>query len=247
MKVFTTNLHKNETTLARLSTPQESSTLESRTITYPTTLTHQAQANPLIAQLTTTGPKTWMTALTTYIIPPPHLPSCPLLYTNSHSFYNRYYRSTTGTQASAYLLALTKNLTASNPAIVVTTFTHSFNQPSIIVKIPGTSPNLGPSPLPPSLPQILTQNSNSRRPLRLHRRLLHGPRPRRRRQRLRRIHPPRSPPDPLPHPLHPPKHTRIPLLRRRRRRTPRLFRYLLQLCLRWENGARDGGAGYDGV
>ena len=35
-----------------------------------------------------------------------------------------------------------KSTVASNPAIVVTQFTHSFTQPSIIARIPGTSSNL---------------------------------------------------------------------------------------------------------
>jgi hypothetical protein len=58
-------------------------------------------------------------------------------------FYNRYYASTYGTQAGTWLLSQVKSIAAANSAITVSTFTHSFNQPSIIVKIPGTSTNLG--------------------------------------------------------------------------------------------------------
>ncbi|KAG4432958.1 hypothetical protein IFR05_011553 [Cadophora sp. M221] len=113
---------KNETVLNRLSTVQSESALQARAVTYPATLTHQTEANALIAKLTTTGPKSWLTTLT--------------------DFYNRYYRSTYGTQAGTWLLSQVKTIASTNAAITVTTFTHSFNQPSIIAKIPGTSSNL---------------------------------------------------------------------------------------------------------
>lgn len=91
-------------------------------MTYPATLTHQTEANALIAQLSTTGPKSWLTTLT--------------------NFYNRYYKSSYGTEAGTWLLNQIKTIAATNPKIVVSTVTHSYNQPSIIVKIPGTSSNL---------------------------------------------------------------------------------------------------------
>jgi hypothetical protein len=58
----------NATTLERLSTPQ--SELQSRAVaavTYPSTLTHQTQANGFIASLSQTKPKAWLTTLTKYI------------------------------------------------------------------------------------------------------------------------------------------------------------------------------------
>ncbi|KAG9228907.1 hypothetical protein BJ875DRAFT_216959 [Amylocarpus encephaloides] len=113
---------KNETTLARLSTKPEEVHLAARAVAYPTSLTHQAEANALIAQLTQTGPKTWLTTLT--------------------NFFNRYYRSTYGTQAGTYLLTQLQTLAAPNPAITVTSFRHSFAQPSLIVRIPGARPDL---------------------------------------------------------------------------------------------------------
>ncbi|CZT49165.1 related to leucyl aminopeptidase [Rhynchosporium secalis] len=113
---------KNETVLNRLSTVQSESLIQARAVTYPSTLTHQTEANALIAKLNTTGPKSWLTTLTTY--------------------FNRYYRSATGTQAGTWLLAQVKSVASSNSAITVTTFAHSFNQPSIIAQIPGTSPNI---------------------------------------------------------------------------------------------------------
>ncbi|KAL8989213.1 MAG: hypothetical protein Q9169_008406 [Polycauliona sp. 2 TL-2023] len=90
-------------------------------ITYPA-VSHQTEANSYIAQLTTAGPQTWLRALT--------------------DFYNRYYRSTYGTQSSTYLFNTLKSISAPNSRITVSQFTHSYAQPSLIVRIPGTSPNL---------------------------------------------------------------------------------------------------------
>ncbi|KAH8685371.1 peptidase family M28, partial [Tricladium varicosporioides] len=113
---------KNETTLLRLSTVPEEAHIQARAVTYPSALSHTTEANNLIAQLTTVGPKSWLQTLT--------------------DFYNRYYRSTYGTQAGTWLLSQIKSIAAPNSAITVTTFTHSFSQPSIIVRVPGTSSNL---------------------------------------------------------------------------------------------------------
>jgi hypothetical protein len=58
----------NATTLERLSTPQ--SELQSRAVAavaYPSTLTHQTQANGFIASLSQTKPKAWLTTLTKYV------------------------------------------------------------------------------------------------------------------------------------------------------------------------------------
>ena len=63
--------------------------------------------------------------------------------TRCRSYHNRHYRSTYGTQAGTWLLSTVRSVAAANPAITVSTFAHSFNQPSIIVKIPGTSSDLG--------------------------------------------------------------------------------------------------------
>ncbi|KAL8923848.1 MAG: hypothetical protein Q9172_002936 [Xanthocarpia lactea] len=90
-------------------------------ITYPA-VSHQSEANGLIAQLNTSGPQTWLKTLT--------------------DFYNRYYRSTYGTQSATWLFNTVKSISAANSRITVSQFSHSYAQPSIIVRIPGTSPNL---------------------------------------------------------------------------------------------------------
>ncbi|KAL9025526.1 MAG: hypothetical protein Q9196_005667 [Gyalolechia fulgens] len=89
---------------------------------YPTTVTHQTEANGLISRATTSGPQTWLKTLS--------------------DFYNRYYRSSYGTQSGTWLFNQVKSVASSNPAIVVTQFGHSYSQPSIIARIPGSSPNL---------------------------------------------------------------------------------------------------------
>ncbi|EKD15430.1 peptidase family M28 [Drepanopeziza brunnea f. sp. 'multigermtubi' MB_m1] len=112
---------KNETTLRRLSTEPSEGLFRAQAVTYPA-LSHMTEANALIAKLSNTGPKSWLTTLT--------------------NFFNRYYRSTYGTQAGTWLLTQVRSLASTNAAITVTTFTHSFAQPSIIVTVPGTSTNL---------------------------------------------------------------------------------------------------------
>ncbi|WQF82498.1 Putative peptidase M28 [Colletotrichum destructivum] len=114
----------DEEVLNALSTaPENSTALVSRqAITYPTTLTHVAEANSLISRVSNTNPQSWLQTLT--------------------NFNNRHYRSTTGTQASTWLYNQAVSIASGYSAITVSRFTHSFNQPSIIVKYPGTSSNL---------------------------------------------------------------------------------------------------------
>ncbi|KAK2060035.1 peptidase family M28 [Colletotrichum caudatum] len=108
--------------LSVLSTPPEAVLEARQSVTYPTRLSHTDEANSLIAKVTTTQPQSWLKTLT--------------------DFYNRYYRSTYGTQSATWLFNQVKSVAAANSAITVSQFTHSFNQPSIIAKIPGTSSNL---------------------------------------------------------------------------------------------------------
>ncbi|KAK0728806.1 hypothetical protein B0T26DRAFT_699379 [Lasiosphaeria miniovina] len=118
-----TDITDNEV-LSSLSTPDTGEPAFSiQAVTYPTSVSHQTVANPLIAQVSTTQPKSWLTTLT--------------------NFYNRYYKSTYGTQAGTWLLSTVTSVASANPAITVSQFTHSaFNQPSIIAKIPGNTTNI---------------------------------------------------------------------------------------------------------
>ncbi|KAJ4287065.1 hypothetical protein N0V88_007759 [Collariella sp. IMI 366227] len=109
--------------LAAFSAPDsQENTFSAQAVTYPTSISRQTQVNSLLSQVSTTNAKTWLKTLT--------------------DFYNRYYKSTYGTQAGTWLLSTVKSVAAANSAITVSQFTHSFNQPSIIAKIPGTSSNL---------------------------------------------------------------------------------------------------------
>lgn len=59
------------------------------------------------------------------------------------SYYNRYYKSTYGTQAGTWMYNTVVSVAASNPLITVSKFTHSYSQPSVIAKISGTSGSVG--------------------------------------------------------------------------------------------------------
>ncbi|KAG8528230.1 uncharacterized protein KY384_007147 [Bacidia gigantensis] len=91
-------------------------------VVYPTTISHQTQANGFIASANTTGPKSWLKTLS--------------------DFFNRYYKSSYGTQSATWLFNTVKSVASANPAITVSQFTHSYAQPSIIARLPGTSSNL---------------------------------------------------------------------------------------------------------
>ncbi|KAL9006908.1 MAG: hypothetical protein Q9188_000363 [Gyalolechia gomerana] len=112
---------KDPDTLGRLN-KFDADTARVAAAVYPTTVSHQAEANGLISRATTSGPQTWLRTLS--------------------DFYNRYYRSSYGTQSSTWLFNQLKSIASSNPAIVVTQFSHSYSQPSIIARIPGSSPNI---------------------------------------------------------------------------------------------------------
>ncbi|KAF2218802.1 peptidase family M28 [Elsinoe ampelina] len=115
-----TDITDNEV-LSRMSTkPSEARQIAA--VTYPSAVSRQSVANPLIANVGTTNPQAWLKTLTDY--------------------YNRYYRSTYGTQAATWVFNTVKSVAAANSRIVVSQFTHSFNQPSVIARIPGTSANV---------------------------------------------------------------------------------------------------------
>jgi leucyl aminopeptidase len=117
-----TDITDNEV-LRILSTPDGEASFSAQAVTYPTAVSHQTQVNSLLTSVSTTNPTSWLTTLT--------------------NFYNRYYKSTYGTQAGTWLYNTVVSVASANSAITVTKFTHSaFNQPSIIAKIPGNSTNL---------------------------------------------------------------------------------------------------------
>ncbi|KAI3399915.1 hypothetical protein diail_5071 [Diaporthe ilicicola] len=101
------------------ATLSQSYAIKEAAVSYPSTLNHQKEANALISKISASGQKTFLKTLT--------------------DFYNRYYRSSYGTEASTWLYDQVVSAAAANPSISVTKFSHSFNQPSVIAKIPGSS------------------------------------------------------------------------------------------------------------
>ncbi|KAK0388880.1 hypothetical protein NLU13_5123 [Sarocladium strictum] len=115
---------KDAQVLSVLSSPEESlSAIAARQGRYPTSLSHIDEANRLIAGVNNSNPQSWLTTLT--------------------NFNNRHYRSSTGTEASTWVFNTATNLSKANPSITVRRVTHSaFNQPSVIVRIPGQTSSL---------------------------------------------------------------------------------------------------------
>lgn len=55
------------------------------------------------------------------------------------AIYNRYYRGSYAATSATWMYNAVVNATQSNSKIIVTRYTHSYNQPSVIAKIPGSS------------------------------------------------------------------------------------------------------------
>ncbi|KAI9150121.1 bacterial leucyl aminopeptidase [Paramyrothecium foliicola] len=92
--------------------------LTKRQAAYPAP-SRQAVANPIIARLVQSNVQSTITGLA--------------------NIYNRYYRGTYAATSATYVLNAVRSAASGNPAITVRQFTHSFNQPSVIATIPGTS------------------------------------------------------------------------------------------------------------
>lgn len=90
-------------------------------VTFPSTLTQSTAVKALTAKLSAANAKTFLTTFSGY--------------------NNRYYKATTGTQSSAWLLSQVQGLISAAGATNVTAkaFTHTWNQPSVIATIPGLS------------------------------------------------------------------------------------------------------------
>ncbi|KAK7956710.1 Leucine aminopeptidase 1 [Apiospora aurea] len=87
--------------------------------TFPSGASHQSEANPLIARLSQSNLQTWTNALA--------------------NFYNRYYKGTYAAASAQWMYDTARSAASSNSAITVKQFSHSYNQPSVIAAIPGTS------------------------------------------------------------------------------------------------------------
>ncbi|KAF2644481.1 Zn-dependent exopeptidase [Massarina eburnea CBS 473.64] len=90
-------------------------------VVFPTALTHQSLATPLLAQLSKDNLKSNLEPFST--------------------FQNRFYQSTYGAESSAWLLKKVQDLIVESGATLASArqFNHSFTQSSVIATIPGAS------------------------------------------------------------------------------------------------------------
>lgn len=87
--------------------------------TFPSSASHQSEATPLISRLSQSNLQTWTNAMA--------------------DFYNRYYKGTYAATSAQWMFDTAKSAAKANSAITVKQFAHSYNQPSVIAAIPGTS------------------------------------------------------------------------------------------------------------
>ncbi|KAF5383551.1 hypothetical protein D9615_003535 [Tricholomella constricta] len=80
---------------------------------------HQAELAPILSLVSIANMQSYLNTLT--------------------AFNNRYYKATTGAQASTWILNTVKSITSSRSDITASLYTHSWTQSSIIVKIAGTT------------------------------------------------------------------------------------------------------------
>src|SRR5689334_22073619 len=88
-------------------------------VAYPSGPSHQTEANALIANAKQSNLETWANGLA--------------------NIYNRYYRGSYAATSAAWMLSAVQSAASSNSNIKVSQFSHSYSQPSVIAKLPGTS------------------------------------------------------------------------------------------------------------
>lgn len=92
-------------------------------VTYPSP-SQQTAVKPILSTLSTSNMASTLSSLT--------------------AFNNRYYKSSTGAQASTYILNQVKSIISGRSDISAALFSHSWTQSSIIAKIQGSSNNTAP-------------------------------------------------------------------------------------------------------
>uniref|UniRef100_A0A8H7NPD5 Peptide hydrolase n=1 Tax=Bionectria ochroleuca TaxID=29856 RepID=A0A8H7NPD5_BIOOC len=88
-------------------------------VAYPSGPSHQTEAKALIANAKQSNLETWANGLA--------------------NIYNRYYRGSYAATSAAWMLSAVQSAASSNSNIKVSQFSHSYSQPSVIAKLPGTS------------------------------------------------------------------------------------------------------------
>jgi leucyl aminopeptidase len=112
---------KEQRVLKALSTkPEDRVTVHA--VDFPTELSHVEEANGLIGSASTAEPQAWVEHLSSY--------------------HTRHSDSPTGAEAAAWLFETVQGIASANSAITVEQYEHSFDQPSVIARIPGTTDDL---------------------------------------------------------------------------------------------------------
>ncbi|KAI1174253.1 Zn-dependent exopeptidase [Nemania sp. FL0916] len=86
---------------------------------FPSSPSHQTQANTLIKNVKQSNLQTWTNGLA--------------------DIYNRYYRGSYAGTSATYMYSTVTSVASANSAITVKQFSHSYSQPSVIATIPGSS------------------------------------------------------------------------------------------------------------
>jgi len=86
---------------------------------FPSGASHQTEAKALIAKLNQANLKTWVSSMA--------------------DIYNRYYKGSYAATSATWMYNTVVSVAKANTAITVKQFTHSYNQPSVIATLKGTS------------------------------------------------------------------------------------------------------------
>jgi len=86
---------------------------------FPSGASHQTEANALIKNVKQSNLQTWVNSLA--------------------DFYNRYYRGSYAASSATWMYNTAVSVASANSAIKVKQFAHSYNQPSVIATLSGTS------------------------------------------------------------------------------------------------------------
>ncbi|KAI1815084.1 Zn-dependent exopeptidase [Poronia punctata] len=86
---------------------------------FPSGASHQSEANGLISNIKQSNLESWVNSLA--------------------DFYNRYYKGSYASSSATWMYNTVVSAASANSAIKVKKVTHSYNQPSVIATIPGSS------------------------------------------------------------------------------------------------------------
>ncbi|KAI9167157.1 putative leucine aminopeptidase [Paramyrothecium foliicola] len=112
---------RDEQVLENLAT-RPSSRRSARASQFPEELEHIEEVTAFIADIDIGGPQTWLSSLS--------------------EFFTRHYQSPTGREAATWIFDEITQVAAANPLVTVEQFQHSFDQPSVIARIPGQTEQL---------------------------------------------------------------------------------------------------------